>query len=222
MMHPIAESLHALGDGRFTVVTLEFPGHGATPLEHDNAFRLPNFVDAMSAAVSAMPSPPIVFGYSMGGYIALALAAREPLALAGVVTYGTKFEWTPESAARDASRLDPNVVAAKVPRFAEVLRARHARAGGWERNMRRTAALLRANAEAPLLSVDALRRVRIPVAIAVGSADDTVDADEASRAAGAMRDAQTVVIDGAVHPIERVPLTSIVDLVAALLQSIAR
>jgi pimeloyl-ACP methyl ester carboxylesterase len=71
--------------------------------------------------------------------------------------------------------------------------------------MVRTAALLRANGRAPLLSLDVLERVGIPVVVAVGADDETVTASEAQAAADVMLHARCAVLEGVPHPIERVP-----------------
>jgi pimeloyl-ACP methyl ester carboxylesterase len=222
-MQPVAEALRTLGN----VVVVELPGHGDTPLPEDTSFGMGTFADAIAAEVARLESAagdagmpvlaPVVFGYSMGGYAALALEARDPGRLAGIVTLGTKFEWTPEIAEKESSRLDPTAIAAKVPRFAETLAARHAGAGGWEIVLLRTAALLRDLGDSPLLNASALAGIGIPVCIAVGSRDDTVGAEDSARVARSMRSAVTVIVDDAPHPIERVSPDAIRSLVRDLI-----
>lgn len=217
-MQPIVDALSAHTDGLFHVESLEFPGHGATPIARadDEQFRLPRFVDVMALAVARCASPPLLFGYSMGGYVGLALEAQSPGSFRGIVTLGTKFEWTPESAERESLRLDPAIIAAKVPKFAEVLAARHEQAGGWESVLLRTAALLRANGGAPLLSVDVLERIGVPVRVAVGTKDETVSVAESRAAASVMLRAEFVELEGVGHPIERVPTATVIDLLRPL------
>jgi len=214
---PIVEALRAFGDGRIRVEALEFPGHGRTPLA-DGAFRLPHFVDVMASAVSALVGPPpILFGYSMGGYVGLSLEGRSPNTFSGIVTLGTKFEWTVEGAERDAARLDPVVLQVKVPKFAALLAARHEHAGGWETVVVRTAALLRENGSAPMLTVEALERIGIPVFVGVGTKDDTVSVAESQAAADMMLRARCETLDDVPHPIERVPMQRIVDMLRPML-----
>ena len=214
-MRPIADALAPIG----AVRALEFPGHGATPLGA-REFSVPGFVAWLAAEVRA-DERPVVFGYSMGGYVALALEAARPGTFAGIVTLGTKFAWTPAAAARESARLDAAVIREKIPRFAAALEARHARAGGWEPVLARTAALLRQVGERPLLGPDALSRVTCPVTVAVGEQDDTVSSDEAREAAGWCADGLAEVLPGIGHPIERVPLPLVESLVRQLLARIA-
>jgi pimeloyl-ACP methyl ester carboxylesterase len=153
----------------------------------------------------------------MGGYAALLLESRAPGSLGGIVTLGTKFEWTPESAMRESARLDPAVLSAKVPKFAETLAERHAGSGGWELLLQRTATLLQDLGATPLLTEDSLRRVRVPVIVAVGSRDDTVNAAEAARVASLMHDATSIGLPDAPHPIERVRMEHVANLVREVL-----
>ncbi|MBX9929766.1 MAG: alpha/beta hydrolase [Gemmatimonadaceae bacterium] len=181
----------------------EFPGHGATPLG-TCAFGVDGFVAALAAQVGAQR--PHVFGYSMGGYVALALEARVPGTFASITTLGTKFEWTPATAAREVARLDADRISAKVPRFAALLAERHAGCGGWEAVLRNTAQLLTAIGASPLLDATTLGQLRLPVHLAVGALDDTVDAAETVRVAALIPGAHTSTLDGVPHPIEQVPL----------------
>lgn len=206
-MQPMVDALVATS--RFaTVRAVELPGHGRTPLAEGQAFNMDVFADAIADATDAAmdaAAPPIVFGYSMGGYAALLLAARAPGLLGGIVTLGTMLRWTPEVAAHAASRLDPTVVAAKVPAFAATLAARHEQAGGWETVMHRTAALLRGLGDAPPLTEATFAAIDCPVHLLVGEKDDSVTIADCESAVLAMRHATATMLPGMPHPIERVP-----------------
>ncbi|MBL0170610.1 MAG: alpha/beta hydrolase [Gemmatimonadaceae bacterium] len=219
-MQPVVDALRAFGGGRIRVEAFEFPGHGVTPLGDVDLFQLTHFVDAMAHAVSALGTPkPLLFGYSMGGYAGLALEARAPGTFSGIVTLGTKFEWTPESAEREALRLDPVMISTKVPKFAALLNERHALVGGWESVVCRTAALLRVNGGSPLLTVEVMERIAVPVCVAVGTKDDTVSVAESRAAADVMLNGRWFTLDDVPHPIERVPVSHIIELVWTLLDT---
>jgi len=208
-MAPIASALATLG----TVDTLEFPGHGETPLGEDQ-FSLAGFAGVLERRVRG--SRPLAFGHSMGGYVALALEAHAPGTFSGIVTLGTKFDWTPDGAAREVARLDPRVIAKKVPKFAALLAARHERSGGWEQHLQHTAGLITTAGAAPLLTPASLARIACPAHLAVGALDDTVTVDETARAARAVPGGSTQVLEGVGHPIERVPVDLIVAMVASM------
>lgn len=211
-MAPVVTALESLGRVR----ALEFPGHGASP-GGTVPFTIEGFADWLRAALEPVAAtPPIVFGYSMGGYVALSLEARRPGSFAGIATLGTRFAWSPDAATREGARLDAAVIRAKVPKFAAMLEARHARAGGWEQTLRNTASLLTALGADPPLAPPSLANVRARVMLGVGDADDTVDAAETGRFAAMIPGATHRVLPGTPHPIERVTPDEVVSLVRAV------
>ncbi len=197
LAHVVAAPVHAL----------EFAGHGATPPDPADAdgFRMERLTAQLAAALDAPALGRVVlFGYSMGGYAALHLAATQPARVAAVVTLGTKLAWTPEVAARDAARLDPAALRAKVPRFAAALAARHAGAGGWEAVLARTAALLTALGARPLVTPDVLATISCPVRVLVGDRDATLPVAECVDAVRALPRGELGVLPGTPHPLEQV------------------
>jgi pimeloyl-ACP methyl ester carboxylesterase len=160
---------------------IEFGGHGRSSLG-ERPFAIETFAEQLLEQFDADGVESAdVFGYSMGGYVALVLALQHPARVGRIVTLGTKFEWTPEVAAKEAGRLDAAKIRAKVPRFAEQLEMRHAGAGGWEQTLASTAALLTNLGEHPSLTTELLARISIPVCIGVGDRDVTVSVDESAR-----------------------------------------
>ena len=200
---PLAERLTERLAGRGRVHVVELEGHGATPSARP--YAMAHFVGNVLATMDARGvERAALFGYSMGGYAALLLAAAHPGRAARVVTLGTKFRWDPETAAREARRLDPAAIRAKVPRFADALAARHAGAGGWEGVVARTADLLRALGDAPPLTDETLGAVRCPARVMVGDRDATVTVEETAGAWRALGDGELAVLPRTPHPLEQV------------------
>jgi pimeloyl-ACP methyl ester carboxylesterase len=197
--------------------TVELEGHGDTPPAGD-AYSMPRFVVQLRAAiVSQGRGPATLVGYSMGGYVALLLAAESPELVSRVVTLGTKLAWTPEFAAKETGRLDPVVIRAKVPPFAEQLEQRHRAAGGWETVLRKTAALMTSLGANPLVDEALLKRVAQPVRLMVGDRDAVVSVEETRAAAKQLGKGELAVLPGTPHPIEQVR----VDLVASMVRDFA-
>lgn len=220
-MHFVTDALATYVTGH-RVESVELPGHGHTPLPLDRAFTMHTFVAAVHAAITTSGlHRPVVFGYSMGGYVALLLESQYPGLLGGIVTLGTMMHWTPEIAAMAARRLDPVAVRAKVPAFAEQLAERHAEAGGWELLMTRTADLLRGLGDDPPLTNALLTRVHCPVHLLVGARDDTLSFEDAANAAAHLPHARASLLDEVPHPIEKVPLPLILSDVADLAAAIS-
>jgi pimeloyl-ACP methyl ester carboxylesterase len=199
-------ALRPLLDVHFRVFTLDFEGHGPQPAPV-RGYRMAHFAENLAALIVAEDLAPVrVFGYSMGGYAALALAAQQPGLMHSVMTLGTKFVWDEPTAAREASRLEPETLSAKVPAFAEALAARHATGAGWEVVVRGTADVLRNLGAAPLLAPDVLVSIGLPVRVLVGDRDATVTIEETAAAYRALPVGQLGVLPGVPHPLERVPL----------------
>src|SRR5262249_22598437 len=145
-MEPLRQ---AVGPER-PVMAVELEGHGETP-PIGTGYSIERFADNIRQALAARGVDRAdLFGYSMGGYVALYLAAHSPDLVASVTTLGTKLTWTPTIAAAENTRLDPDVIRAKVPAFADLLERRHRGAGGWESVLARTAGLMTALGEHPV------------------------------------------------------------------------
>ena len=82
--------LEALAD-EFRVVAFDLPGHGT--LAHV-PFRMDVAVDELAAAVREVTTaPPLVVGLSLGGFVAMAFAARHPDAASGLVLAGCSVQF---------------------------------------------------------------------------------------------------------------------------------
>jgi pimeloyl-ACP methyl ester carboxylesterase len=91
--------LHSLADA-FRVIAVDLPGHGALADVH---FRLADASDLVAAVIDEIAGGrAIVIGSSMGGYVAMDLAARQPERVAGLVLANATAE--PRSIARRAPR----------------------------------------------------------------------------------------------------------------------
>ena len=68
-------------------IAVDLPGHG---LRAEERFTLARGIEVVQEAVASAPagSPAVVVGHSLGGYVALAHAARHSAGLAGVVLAG--------------------------------------------------------------------------------------------------------------------------------------
>jgi pimeloyl-ACP methyl ester carboxylesterase len=193
----------ALGRGR-RVLAMDLEGHGEAP-PRDRPFRMEHFVSSVLARLDGESiARADIFGYSMGGYVALLLASEHPRRVGRVATLGTKFRWDPATAAREVAKLDPGGIRARVPQFAEVLAARHQGAGGWERVLAATADLLRALGDDPPLREDVLATIPHEVLVMVGDRDTTVSAEESNAVARSLVSGRCAVLPETPHPLERV------------------
>ncbi|TFC85581.1 alpha/beta fold hydrolase [Cryobacterium sp. TMT4-31] len=71
------------------VVAVDLPGHGSRLGE---PFTLDGALGAIDGAVDAVEGPVLLVGLSLGGYYAIAYAARNPDRVLGLVAAGSSFE----------------------------------------------------------------------------------------------------------------------------------
>jgi len=184
------------------VYVLNLPGHGGVPLPAD--FSIAHFSEAVLAFLNKKNiSQAQFFGYSMGGYTALQLAAQHPERVQGIVTLGAKLRWTPEIADKEAALLNPDKIATKVPVFAELLAARHAPVD-WREVLRRTAGLLHDLGNGAALQPATFRAISCPVLIGLGSDDHMVTVEESREVADLLPNGRFERLQGVKHPLEQV------------------
>jgi pimeloyl-ACP methyl ester carboxylesterase len=184
------------------VQSLDFPGHGGRPATED--YSIPYFARAVLEHMDAHRIDRAdLFGYSMGGYVALYLASTHPDRVRRIATLGTKLDWTPETAAREIGMLDPDKIALKVPQFAEALAQRHAPAD-WKQVLRQTAAMLAALGNGAALTAPAFQAISAPVDIWLGELDNMVTAAESEAVAAMLADGRFEILPGARHPLDLV------------------
>lgn len=188
----------------FAVHRLDFEGHGplAPP---ERPYRTERFAENVLAYLDERGLERAdIFGYSMGGYVGLWLAATAPERVRALATLGTMLAWSPEVAAAEERKLDPDTIAAKVPRFAELLRARHGDPG-WARVLEATAEMMRDLGATPRVDADLLASIRQPVRVMVGDRDEVVSLTESAEAVARLPAGELEVLPGTPHPFERVP-----------------
>lgn len=206
--------LARLLDDAFAVHMIELEGHGSTPMSAD-AYDLARFrANVRDAMKRRGVEHAAIFGYSMGGYVALTLAEESPEIVTRVITLGTKLAWSPESAARETARLDPAIIRHKVPKFAETLEHRHDGAGGWELVLARTASLTTELGASPPVDAGLRATIACPVLLMVGDRDNVVSIEETASATRDFAHGELAVVPDTHHPFEQVR----VPLVAALVR----
>ena len=192
----------------FDVHTMNFEGHGGEV--SDNDFSIELFTDNVIAYLTANSIDKTnIFGYSMGGYVALNIALKYPAKVIKVVTLGTKFNWDVASAEKEVKMLNPTKVAEKVPQFAEVLNRMHA-PHDWRLLMTKTADMMIDMAKGAKLFEDDFKKIKTPVVIGIGSLDNMVSLEESENISKLLPNATLVQLEGVRHPIDKVQTEGLV------------
>ncbi|MTI23320.1 alpha/beta hydrolase [Fulvivirga sp. RKSG066] len=199
-LQPLCESLK----DSFEVHTLNFSGHGGR--EFAESFGIDQFANDLESFITRHDYAPIdIFGYSMGGYVALHLAATKPRLIGRIFTLGTKFSWSPETATKEVKMLDPEKIAEKVPAFAEALKKRH-HPQNWTEVLAKTKEMMLSLGQEPLLTNQRLQQVTQPTIIGLGELDNMVSEEESKLVAEALPNGKFHYFEGFKHPIEQVAI----------------
>ena len=203
-LHPLQQLLEA----DFTVHTLNFQGHGGRAMP-PAPFRIEFFAEDVLRYLDQHKLQHVdIFGYSMGGYVALSLALQHPDRIRRIFTLATKFAWSPETAAKEVKMLQPDKVQEKVPAFAALLAKRH-QPHEWQEVMHRTADMMQHLGSYPLLTEETLSRIPMPIRVSVGDRDNMVSLQETAWAYQHLPNASLQVFPDTHHPLEKVDLSQL-------------
>lgn len=204
-MQPLADELKK----HFDVHTFNFSGHGG--LSTDIDFSIEQFAaDLENYIIENNLHTVNVLGYSMGGYVALFLAAKRPELFFSIMTHGTKFNWTPEIAEKEAKMLNAEKIEEKIPAFANALKQRHHPAD-WKIVLEKTATMMKKMGDTPPLSDDLLSKINIPVRISIGDRDEMVTLEETTHVYKTLLNSSMQVLPNTKHPVEKINPALIVN-----------
>lgn len=144
-----------------------------------------------------------VFGYSMGGYVALCYAAQYPGRITSLLTLAAKLSWTVEGAAREAKMLNPAAIEEKVPKYAAQLSALHGDLH-WKELLPAIAGMINHLGQQPILDTHSYNSIGTRVQLMVGDKDVMVTLEETLQVAHLIPEARLAVLPGTKHPIEQV------------------
>lgn len=197
----------------FKVFKFSFSGHGNTPFNND--FSIKQFAKELELFISENNLiQPAIFGYSMGGYVALYLASQKPMLIGNIITLGTKFNWTIETAKKEIQLLNPNTITEKVPKFANALQQRHG--DSWINLLNKTSQLMVELGQTNLLNEDNLNQINNKVILGLAENDNMVTDEETTNVFKTLKNAQRFYLKNTKHQIESVNVTELCDLIIAM------
>jgi esterase/lipase len=173
-MTPLMEIMKEKG---FQVQSLTFSGHGISSI-WPSEFRIDLFSQDLEHFLKENKIDKVsVFGYSMGGYVALYHKLNFPDSpIDRIFTYGTKFNWSSAAVAKELPMLDPEYIQNKFPPYAESLKSKHGER--WKSLLRSTAHLIQNLEKLDGLTREDLAEIDIPVTLILGDQDRMVTTEE--------------------------------------------
>jgi pimeloyl-ACP methyl ester carboxylesterase len=197
------DEIRMLLEKEFVVHCYDLKGHGSRC--DGTSFIMQDLVDdtvALMHEKELMHCP--VFGYSMGGYIALQLCIQHPSMVSKVFTLGTRLKWTPEIAEKENAMLHPEIMSEKVPHYVTMLQNMHG--AEWKQLVVHTGEMMRNLALFPL-TADEIKSITVPVRLGLGDQDNMVTSEETTEAFHMLQNGSLLVIPDCKHPIEKVAAT---------------
>lgn len=193
------------------VLLMDFEGHGNFKSKND--FSIERFTQNILDFLKEKKIPKIdIFGYSMGGYVAMNLSLKHPDLIGKIITLGTKFEWTPAFAEKEIRMLNPEAIEMKVPAFAERLKHLHG-IEYWKSVVLKTAKLMQDLGENPTLTKADFQKINISTLICLGTLDAMATQIESKEVSNWLQNGQFLEIENLKHPIEIAPIDKIIAII---------
>ena len=182
----------------FRVLRLDLRGHGRSTNQAATLAPARMMQDIAGLLDTLGIGPVHICGYSLGGYLGLMLALNQPRRVQTLVMHATKFYWTPDAAEKMKAQLDPDVMAERVPAYADQLVQDHG-ARRWRELLREAADLINTLTNSGLKE-RTLPNVQCPALVSVGERDELVPIPEALRMSRALARGELIVLPGVRHP----------------------
>ena len=183
---------------RFRVAAVDLRGHGASPLP-DAVPTWDDYASDVEAVADALAFDRFrLFGFSMGGGIALAAASRSGARVERLAVHGVNVRWT--EAEVEAMVGPMTRVAADNPFWARRLAETHG-VDRWEALAEQTAAFTRA-LPGQHASSEMLYAITAPTLVSHGDADRFFDVAQAVALYREIPDARLWILPGLDHPIQ--------------------
>ena len=188
---------------KFRTHVINFSGHGKQKSIH--AFTIQNFAHEVLDWMNEKQINTIdVFGYSMGGYVALWLARFYPERVGKIFTLGTKLKWNEAEAEKEIKMLDAEKIETKVPAFAKALAEIHGEQE-WKSVVHKTVLMMRDLAHTHLTDQDFIK-IENQILLARGEKDVMVTLEETDYTHRLLKNSAFKTLNDVPHLIEKVPM----------------
>ncbi len=210
------EPLSAELKEQFEVHNINLSGHGGTPF--DGPFSIEKFAAEVLQYLQENKLEKIyIFGYSMGGYVALYLASKHPEKVEKIFTLATKFDWSPEISQKETKMLNPEIIKEKIPAFAKALQQRH-HPQPWETVLDKTSQMMLELGNKQPLSKEDFHKIKTSVKLAIGVADKMVSISETKQVSEWLPNAELLILPDVQHPIEKAPIPLLAEEIKAFMK----
>jgi pimeloyl-ACP methyl ester carboxylesterase len=202
------QELAAILKNRYIIHTISFSAHGGSSISEE-PFSIELFAEEVLTYLEEKNiQQTTVFGYSMGGYVAMYLAKNYPQKINKVITLATKFYWDEAIAAKEVKMLDADLIQKKLPMFAEQLQQRHA-PQDWKVVLQKTKEMMVNLGKKNPLQLTDYANVEAPCLLLLGDRDKMISMEETINVYKQFPNAQFGMLPDTPHPIEQVDVNTL-------------
>lgn len=188
---------------------MSFSGHGQSAFQKE--FGIAQFAKEVELFIADNKiSDPNIFGFSMGGYVALHLAGTRPGLLNKIITLGTKFEWSDQVIEKQKKFLDPSLIEKNVA-LATHLKSVHG--SKLSELLKKTTAMLYDIASQNTLSAGFLATIHNKALIGLADKDQMVTLAETTNVYKNLPEANMYMLPRSKHPIESANLRVLSEII---------
>lgn len=194
-------------------LSFTFSGHGHNPKEAKE-FRIDFFANELDLFIKNNKlESPIVFGHSMGGYVALYHKANyEDSPVKAIYGHGVKFNWTEQAVLKELPMLNPEHLEKNFPQQVENLIQKHGT--NWKQLLRQTAHMIQNLEKLDGLTKEDLNDITIPVYLLLGDQDRMVTSEETTLTANSLPRGYVKTISHSKHDIQRANIKEIAEILS--------
>lgn len=181
----------------YNVTIYEIPHHG-----NKSNSTVPFTIEALTQDLEEYISEIgdcFIYGFSLGGYIALSLAQKESQYIQGIITQGTKLDWSVTTSEKEVKSLNLDFLKTKAKPFYDYLENLH---GSYlPELLDKTASFMINLGKSPSLSKDSVKSITCPVRMIRGGKDKMVSKEETTEICQSISNSYYFEIPSFIHPV---------------------
>ncbi|WP_107037913.1 alpha/beta fold hydrolase [Brumimicrobium mesophilum] len=199
----------------FDIEAFEIPHHGNYPnskVEFEINALVKDFLKFLNKF-----GPAYIYGFSLGGYLAIAAAQEDPSNILGIVTQGTKFNWSEETAIKETATLNVDFLSSKAEGFYNHLIKLH---GDYlPELLEKTADFMNNLGENPAITPKSVEKITVPVRLTRGGKDKMVSKEETLKINDGLQFGNYFEIPSMIHPLGFINSKHIARLISIQIES---
>jgi len=195
-------ALGSVLDLKHIEIALQARGHKSHVIQLDpmGTEAIPSMAQKLEYEINKYDQPVHVIGYSMGGYVALFLAAQHPRAMASLTTLAVKLNWSKEGVEQERRWMLPEIIEEKFPALKLSLQNTHGE--GWTSVLRHTVQMMDEIATHHYVNASLAQTIRVQTTLLVGDLDKMVSIAETQQLADCMPHGTCKILAGVKHPVQ--------------------